>query len=119
MCDGMWTRWPEAGARLPRRGGRGRPRPRVPRAPTAGKEGIFGPLWVGSRARELSGVATRASRPFGGFAVRRPEFPWAQIHQAFGVQGRGVKVIRVTSDEFAHGILVINGEFLQISMRIA
>ena len=58
-------------------------------------------------------------RAFGRLAVIRPELPRAQVHQAFGVERRGIKIIWILLHERVHRILVINRQLLQISFRIS
>ena len=54
---------------------------------------------------------------FGRFAVRAPELPGTQVHRALRVKRRRVEVVRITLDQFAHRVFVIDGELFQICFR--
>ena len=47
-------------------------------------------------------VATISSVPVRRLAVGGPKLPWVEIHQAFGVEGGGVEVVRMLRDTSGH-----------------
>ena len=57
-------------------------------------------------------------RAFRRCAGCRPELPRMEIHQALGVERRGIEIVRILFDQRPHRVLVLNGERLQVGFRI-
>ena len=53
-----------------------------------------------------------------GRSVLMPQAPRVQIHAGFGKQGGGVEIVGVILRNFAHGVVIVFGGFLQIGLGI-